>query len=334
MRAQILVSTIRRASEARCEAAPRLGDVVNLFGSQQKKNSARSFVHSRSSILQQFFHNRGSPSLVRRPTRRSGACAVATVALLSLASPAASQPLLPETIYRVFLKTGHALPSYGEAAAVGDRLIFNLSIGGSADRASLELLSLPVAVVDIERTARYALAMRAAYYAATRGETDYTALRASIARDLEEIRTADRPRQLHLAEELHLRLVTWSKEHFFYRAKETEELAGLAEDVIREIRDGHGGDDLIGGPGFRADRATRDVALSAGRGRIGPACARSRGRSRHCRRTHCRASSGGVGPWSRAKPLAGCRHRVDSLRKCGPARRMPRSRRSSGRELV
>ena len=55
-RGMILVSQRQSASEAPCEAAPRLGDVMTLFGSTAKIFGRRQNVHSQSTIRPQFFH--------------------------------------------------------------------------------------------------------------------------------------------------------------------------------------------------------------------------------------------------------------------------------------
>src|SRR5689334_2954903 len=107
---------------------------------------------------------------------------LAAVLLLAAPSPVAAQQVeAPGPVYRVFLVTGEALPSYGEPAPVDDRMIFTLVAGAQAGTPALQLISLPAAKVDLERTARYTEAMRAAQYAATRGEAEYAAISAEVA---------------------------------------------------------------------------------------------------------------------------------------------------------
>ena len=105
-----------------------------------------------------------------------------TVVLLASAATASAQLPAPAagTIHRVFLATGEPLPSYGEPVVVGDRVIFNLLLAGRDDPAAMQLVSLPAADVDRARTERYSEAVRAAHYAATRGESDYAALTAEV----------------------------------------------------------------------------------------------------------------------------------------------------------
>ncbi len=141
------------------------------------------------------------------------------------------------SVYRVFLATGEALPSYGEPAIVGDRVIFNLYLGESAAGPVLQLVSLPTSSVDLARTRGYAESMRAALYDATRGASDYAAMSAEVSRSLEELKAvADPQKRLLLAQEARQRLLDWSASHYQYRADDIRELAGLFDEVINELR--------------------------------------------------------------------------------------------------
>ena len=162
---------------------------------------------------------------------------VVLIAVICATVPLVGQAPRLGSTYRVFLKNGDALPSYGEAAVVDDRIVFNLSIGGIDAPLTLQLVSFPLALVDLERTSRYAEAMRAAFYAATRGQTDYDAMTSALSHDLEALAALpDRKRQLGLAEELRQRLIAWPRAHFFYRADDVEKLAGLVSDVVNELK--------------------------------------------------------------------------------------------------
>jgi hypothetical protein len=166
-----------------------------------------------------------------------GARIIVFMAVVVTAVPLVAQPPHLGSTYRVFLKNGDALPSYGEAAVVEDRIVFNLSIGGIDGPLTLQLISLPLPLVDLDRTSRYAEAMRAAFYGATRGAAEYEAMTAALSRDLDALAALpDRRRQLGFAEELRARLVAWPRAHFFYRADDVEKLAGLVSDVINELK--------------------------------------------------------------------------------------------------
>jgi len=98
--------------------------------------------------------------------------------VLSLAFPpgAFAQSAATDAVYRVFLKTGEALPSFGEPATVGDRVVFNLIVGVVTDTPRLQLVNLPLARIDAVRTGRYQETKRAAVYGETRGEAGYAAM--------------------------------------------------------------------------------------------------------------------------------------------------------------
>jgi hypothetical protein len=141
------------------------------------------------------------------------------------------------SIFRVFLSDGRAIPSYGESAVVGDRIVFTLLVSASAGPPALQLMSLPLPSVDLQRTQRYANSLRAAHYAATRGEADYAAMTAEVQRALDQITgIADTKKRLEVAEEAKRRLLAWSAEHYYYRAADIRELAGLFDQVIAELR--------------------------------------------------------------------------------------------------
>lgn len=183
---------------------------------------------------------------------------------LGPAVPALAQTAGPSTIYRVFLTDGQALPSYGEAAQVDDRVVFNLLIQRSGTDQRLQLVSLPASAIDLGRTIRYAETMRAGFYAATRGEAEYTAMTANVARTLDEIaKTPDRRVRLQRAEEARQRLLTWSREHYQYRDSDVRELIELFEALVNELRAESGEKafsfDLVAGQGS----AVREVLLPA-----------------------------------------------------------------------
>jgi hypothetical protein len=155
----------------------------------------------------------------------------AGVALRAQSSPAT------DAIYRVFLKSGEGLPSYGEPAVVGDRVVFNLLVGAPNEAPRLQLVSLQTTRIDLVRTTRYQESKRALFYGETRGEAEYAAMTSEVARALDQLATVPDPRRrLALAEEARRHLLEWSEEHFLYRASDIRELAGLFDDVINQMR--------------------------------------------------------------------------------------------------
>ncbi len=167
---------------------------------------------------------------------RSRFALIAVLAAAALVRPAA-QAGEPGSTFRVFLKDGQAIPSLGESAFLGDRVVFTLLVAGTSGPPELQMMSLPLPSVDLDRTQRYATSMRAAHYAATRGDADYAALTAEVQRALDQLAaTEDTKRRLELAEEAKRRLLAWSADHYHYRAEDIRELAALFDQVIAELR--------------------------------------------------------------------------------------------------
>ena len=183
---------------------------------------------------------------------------LAGLALIALAAAGgdrvrAWQPGDPGPTFRVFLTTGQALPIYGEAAILDDRVVFMLMVGDGSFRTRYQVMSLPVASVDVARTQQYSHAVRAIRYAATRGETDYTAMTAEVSRALDElVAVPDAKQRLSMAEEARRRLLAWSRDTYGYRADDVRELAALFDEVIAELRAAAGESrftiDLVAGP--------------------------------------------------------------------------------------
>ena len=170
--------------------------------------------------------------------RRSGAAAVA----LLLAASAAAQPgPAGATLFRVFLTDGSTVVSYGEYARVADRIVFSLPIGGTLASPELQLLSLPSASVDWDKTETYAESARATRYAQTRGPEDFALLNEGVSRALSDIAvTPDPARKVEMAAEARLNVTRWAAEHYGYRAQNVAELAGLFDSVVAETRSAEG----------------------------------------------------------------------------------------------
>ena len=109
--------------------------------------------------------------------------AVALVSLCLIAVPAdASDDLAATldgaTIFRVFLKDGTSLLSYGELARVDNRVVFSMPTAASVANPSLHLVNITADHVDWERTNRYAESVRATHYLATMADSHYAMLAA------------------------------------------------------------------------------------------------------------------------------------------------------------
>lgn len=152
-----------------------------------------------------------------------------------LASAASAQTNAP--LYRVFLADGSALASFGEWARVEDRLVFSMPLAPGAGPGDLHLVSLPVQRVDLARTERYADSVRAAHYAATRGEADFAQLSSAVAQTLNQIALLPDPLQrLAAAEQARRALADWPAQHHNYRVTEVREILGVLDEVISSLR--------------------------------------------------------------------------------------------------
>src|SRR6266404_949910 len=124
--------------------------------------------------------------------------AAAALAAAVLVIPARAAAAEDATLLRVFLTDGTSLVSYGEPAKVGDRIVFSMPTG-SGPVPPLQLVDMPAARVDWDRTSRYAASARATHYIQTQAETDYATLSNDVARTLNDVtQTTDAAKRLQL----------------------------------------------------------------------------------------------------------------------------------------
>lgn len=155
--------------------------------------------------------------------------------VLAFAAPA--RAATEATLLRLFLNDGGTIVSFGEFARIDDRVIFSMPAGGPVDAPRLHVVSLPADAVDWDRTERYAASARYQWYAATRGEADFDRLSTDVARVLNEIAlNTDRRRALELAESARATLAAWPAEHFGYRQDDVQEIVGLLDEAVSNLR--------------------------------------------------------------------------------------------------
>lgn len=174
------------------------------------------------------------------PARRARWHAVAAFAVaIALSIPAAGRAEgIDALLFRIFLRDGSTLVSYGAFTRMADRVVLSIPLGAVDGPApALHLVSISEAAVDWERTERYAAATRARHYAATRGEADFGELSTHVARALNDVaRTKDPMKALELATHARKTLTAWPAAHHGYRASDVGQLAALLEDAIVELR--------------------------------------------------------------------------------------------------
>jgi hypothetical protein len=189
-------------------------------------------VHVASTALQPIVHTFSTG--LRALLTAVVVCGVGAPAALGqtpAATPAVSTD--PSILFRVFLKDGTSIASIGELARVGDRVVFALPLSATRQPAA----SLAAGQVDFERTERYANAVRATRYAATRGEADFAAMSGLVARTLSDIAvTPGRAAQLALAERARRTLANWPRDHYGYRADDVRQTLALLDEVVAGLR--------------------------------------------------------------------------------------------------
>jgi hypothetical protein len=140
-------------------------------------------------------------------------------------------------LYRLFLMDGTTLISYGEFSRVADRVVFSIPLGATEQAPAFELVSIPQAAVDWERTDRYSEAVRARRYAETSGENDFARLSVRVAEALNQIALESEPRRrLAMAIEARGNLARWPAENFGFRATDVAQLVAMLDEVISELR--------------------------------------------------------------------------------------------------
>jgi hypothetical protein len=139
--------------------------------------------------------------------------------------------------FRVFLKDGSSLVSFGEFARVEDRVVFSMPTSTSADDPRLQLIDLSADHVDWSRTTRYADSVRSARYMATQAEFHYTLLTAEIAQAINDVQTTQEPgKRLMIVERARRTLADWPASHFNYKQAEVAQMLDMLDEAIAELR--------------------------------------------------------------------------------------------------
>jgi hypothetical protein len=179
--------------------------------------------------------------------RRAGAAvawlltAVCSVELALASDDPSANAVGEAPLFRVFLRDGTSLVSYGEIARLDDRVVFSMPTAASMDAPQLHLVSLGSDRVDWERTTAYAEAARAARYLATRAETDYAVLTDAVAQALNDVGlTDDLSKRLAIVERARRTLADWPRRHYGYRQGDVQQMLGMLDEAIAELRAANG----------------------------------------------------------------------------------------------
>jgi hypothetical protein len=140
-------------------------------------------------------------------------------------------------LFRVFLKDGGSLVSFGELARVGTHVVFSMPVTTSVDNPQLHLIDLSAERVDWERTDRYADSVRAARYLSTRAEADYRQMTAQVESMLADVaKNSDSGTRLALVEQARRTLAGWPATHYNYKADEVKQTLEVMDDVVNDLR--------------------------------------------------------------------------------------------------
>lgn len=140
-------------------------------------------------------------------------------------------------LFRVFLKDGTTLVSYGELARVDDRVVFSMPTSASDAAPQLQLINISSDRVDWVRTLNYAESARASRYVATRAESDYTLLTGEIGQALNDVALTDEPaKRLAIVERARKTLADWPAAHYNYKHQEVQQLLGMLDEAIADLR--------------------------------------------------------------------------------------------------
>jgi hypothetical protein len=140
-------------------------------------------------------------------------------------------------LFRVFLSDGRVLSSYGEWARIDDRVVFSMPAQLTREPIELHLVSIPSRNVDWPRTEAYAESVRAAAYGATRGDADFNAFSAEVAKVLNDVaKIKDASARLETAERARQKLADWPAQHYGYRNTEVRDALGVLDEVIAQMR--------------------------------------------------------------------------------------------------
>ncbi len=192
------------------------------------------FINSFSTVpLDEFTLGTYSENLLKPVRTVSGA--IVLLCLCFLARPAAAQH--DATEFRVFLKDGTSLVSFGELARVGDRVVFSIPTTLSPTEPDLQLVNLSSDHVDWEKTDKYGETVRSARYMATQAESHYAMLTAEIAQAINDVQTTENPRQrLLIVERARRTLADWPGNHYNYKQTEISQMIDMLDEAIAELR--------------------------------------------------------------------------------------------------
>lgn len=182
-------------------------------------------------------NGRRSARMARSDVSRAVIRTFALLAVAVLSPSVARAGVSDATLFRVFLKNGTAVVSYGEFARVGERVIFSMPIGPLSEQPVLHLVNLPASAIDWTNTERYAESARFDRYVSTRADADFAALSGEVAETLNKVALTSSPtRRLEIAEQARRKLAEWPAAHYGYRAWDVSQILLVLDEAISALR--------------------------------------------------------------------------------------------------
>ncbi len=156
--------------------------------------------------------------------------------LCLLFPPSAAAAADEATLFRVFLKDGGSLVSYGEFARVNDRVVFSMPTS-ALPNPRLTLVDLAADRVDWDRTNRYAESARAAHYIETRAGADYVALSNQVSASLNAVAAeTDLDTRIAIVQRARQTLADWPAMHYNYKLDEIRQMLGMLDEAMADLR--------------------------------------------------------------------------------------------------
>ncbi|MBM3806956.1 MAG: hypothetical protein FJW22_02050 [Acidimicrobiia bacterium] len=163
---------------------------------------------------------------------------VGCIAVLTVSGGNAhAQSAASRLLFRVFFADGRVLSSYGEWARLDDHVVFSMPTQLTREPIELHLVTIPAQRIDWPRTEQYAESVRAAAYAATRGDADFSAFSRDVAKALNDVAsTRDPAARLATAQRARQKLADWPALHYGYRVAEVRDALDTLDEVIAQLR--------------------------------------------------------------------------------------------------
>lgn len=169
-------------------------------------------------------------------------CGVLSFLLLLVVSSthrADAQEAAPLPLFRLFLTDGQVVTTYGEYARVDRSVVASvlLDVPRPGIEGPLATVTLPVDVVDWERSDAYAHSVRRALYAASTAERDYAAFTEDVARTLDRVSSMPDPlARIALVEQARARLIDWPDRHYGYRQDDVDAMRSVLDEILAGLR--------------------------------------------------------------------------------------------------